>query len=51
MLSNDRQLVRDGLSQIPADGLGRLLEHLRAGKPVLLDGGISNNSCAEGTVW
>jgi len=45
------ELVRDGLSQIPADGLQRLLEHLQADKPVLLTGAIFDQDIRLGTVW
>ena len=48
---SSQELVRDSLSQIPADGLQRLLEHLQADKPVLLTGSISDQNIRLGTVW
>jgi hypothetical protein len=33
-------LIRKALKPIPRDGLLRLIEHIDAGKPVLMDGNV-----------
>lgn len=42
-MNNDHiKVVYEGLSQIPSDGLQRLIDHIDEGKPVLLDGSVTS---------
>lgn len=40
MTVDQMDVVRLGLSQIPSDGLQRLIDHIVAGKPVCLSGEV-----------
>lgn len=44
MDSNLYDALKNGLAQIPREGLVRLLEHLRAGRRVLLNGNVYSNN-------
>ena len=35
-----QRLVKNGLNQIPDDGLYRLIQHIDDGKPVVTDGAV-----------
>ena len=47
-MNKNQKIIAAGLRQIPQKGLRRLNRHLQAGKPVLLNGRITDFDQVEG---